>query len=281
MSCSRKFPKTSKRLLISLVLSPKSIPSELFIRIIHPIYWIYSVYLLSLILSSSWIFPLILFAAIFFSAQNPFIYAAASPEFRRAFKRVLCCAFLNASSKRQQRILRYEMSVSSVRNANASSSQDSTGSYAAVGGGENDPRRVNCFSRFCRPCPTPTCLSPAKDRPAIRPAPRPPSTLPATRNISPLRRSHPCIRLIIPRLRGVLGVGTFVIFEVRNTIHAKKISFKKKRSLSTNQTFHSIFSIIFVVTNSQICSYIYDFLKDIYFMNHHKLQNYTVYCSIM
>ncbi|GAU91164.1 hypothetical protein RvY_03474-2 [Ramazzottius varieornatus] len=62
--------------------------------------------------------PVILWKILFWlgycnSLMNPFIYAAASPEFRRAFKRILCCAFI--SKAKRQRNLRYEMTLQPQR----------------------------------------------------------------------------------------------------------------------------------------------------------------------
>ncbi|OQV20966.1 Alpha-1B adrenergic receptor [Hypsibius exemplaris] len=123
---------------------------------------------LSVLCPDSCHIPVILWKILFWlgycnSLMNPFIYATASPEFRRAFKRILCCAFLYNSKRKRN--LRYEMSISSVRNASnnnnnttvSSATSDSERSTAAAPPGAV---AAGCFQRLChRPCPTPNCLS--------------------------------------------------------------------------------------------------------------------------
>ena len=67
----------------------------------------------AVICPQAYIFPRLHSRISFFFLQNPFIYAAASPEFRRAFKRILCCAFV--SEAKRKRNLRYEMTLQPQR----------------------------------------------------------------------------------------------------------------------------------------------------------------------
>ncbi|XP_055332811.1 alpha-1A adrenergic receptor-like [Paramacrobiotus metropolitanus] len=77
------------------------------------------------------------------SLMNPFIYAAASPEFRRAFKRILCCEIF--SGREHQRRSVRDMSNSSHGAASRSGSS-----------GANNRRLTRCWGFFK---PFRSCLS--------------------------------------------------------------------------------------------------------------------------